>query len=205
MVFEGPHGSGKSTQAHLLIAWLHSQRQPAHYLKTPSSTVIRALAMRAVARTSRARAFLAAFLHALDRYVLQRRIRQLVTDGAFVVVDRWVLSSFVYQGIQGLSHERIRQLNWGVIEPDLTVLMLCPLATRVNRLNRGKRRRNGLMFSQESLEQEQIHYESIRASANMRVLVCDGSGERDLIQSKIRRDIVERLGRRERSATSTDS
>ena len=111
--FEGPDGSGKTTQAALLAGWLRdsgeevvSTREPGG---TPLGETIRDVVLHGLEMTPWAEAAL--FASARAEHV-ERVIRPALDRGAWIVCDRYVDSSIVYQGIaRGLGPERVLELN----------------------------------------------------------------------------------------------
>ena len=111
--FEGPDGSGKTTQAGLLTDWLCEQglevvatREPGG---TPLGEAIRDVVLHGLEMTPWAEATL--FASARAEHV-ERVIRPALGRGAWVVCDRYVDSSIVYQGIaRGLGADEVLELN----------------------------------------------------------------------------------------------
>ena len=111
--FEGPDGSGKTTQAGLLTDWLReegmevvSTREPGG---TPLGEAIRDVVLHGLEMTPWAEATL--FASARAEHV-ERVIRPALERGAWVVCDRYVDSSIVYQGIaRGLGAGQVLELN----------------------------------------------------------------------------------------------
>jgi dTMP kinase len=111
--FEGPDGSGKTTQAGLLADWLREQglevvatREPGG---TPLGEAIRDVVLHGLEMTPWAEATL--FASARAEHV-ERVIRPALERGAWVVCDRYVDSSIVYQGIaRGLGADEVLELN----------------------------------------------------------------------------------------------
>ena len=65
-----------------------------------------------------------ACLCAADRHhQLEVEIKPALRQGKVVVCDRYVASSLVLQGLDGLSSDTVWQLNHGVYCPDLTVIL----------------------------------------------------------------------------------
>ena len=111
--FVGPDGSGKTTQAGLLTDWLReegmevvSTREPGG---TPLGEAIRDVVLHGLEMTPWAEATL--FASARAEHV-ERVIRPALERGAWVVCDRYVDSSIVYQGIaRGLGADEVLDLN----------------------------------------------------------------------------------------------
>ena len=195
IVFEGAHGSGKTTQAKLLLEWLHDQPLQAVYIKTPATHALRTMAEQASSVYGQQEAELAALLLAADRCIVQKRIRHLVKDGVIVIVDRWLPSSVVYQGLQGLSRRRVLQINKGIDSPDLSVFLMCSLAIRTDRLIKGGRNRRGSLLNEDGLKCEQELYGKFcRSRKGKETLVFDGSGDKAVIHERIRTAILKQWG-----------
>ncbi|MGH3939615.1 MAG: dTMP kinase [Pseudonocardiaceae bacterium] len=65
-----------------------------------------------------------ACLCAADRHhQLDVEIKPALRDGHVVICDRYVASSLVLQGLEGLSADTVWQLNHGVYRPDLSVIL----------------------------------------------------------------------------------
>jgi len=129
ITFEGHDGSGKSTQAALLVDWLRGRGHVVLATREPGGTqlgeAIRDLVLHGVEMTAWAEAAL--FASARAEHV-ERAIRPALERGAWVVCDRYVDSSIVYQGIaRGLGVEPVLELNrvvTGGLMPDRTFVLL---------------------------------------------------------------------------------
>ncbi len=111
--FEGPDGSGKSTQARLLADQLRAEGREVVSTREPGGTplgeAIREVVLHGVEMTPWAEATL--FASARAEHV-EEVIRPALERGAWVVCDRYVDSSIVYQGIaRGLGADRVLELN----------------------------------------------------------------------------------------------
>jgi dTMP kinase len=111
--FEGPDGSGKTTQAGLLAEWLRGQGEEVVATREPGGTplgeAIRDVVLHGVEMTAWAEATL--FASARAEHV-ERVIRPALDRGTWVVCDRYVDSSIVYQGIaRGLGADQVLALN----------------------------------------------------------------------------------------------
>jgi dTMP kinase len=136
ITFEGQDGAGKTTQAALLADWLRAQGREVVATREPGGTpfgeAIRDLVLHGLEMSAWAEATL--FASARAEHV-ESVIRPALERGAWVVCDRYVDSSIVYQGIaRGLGVERVLELNRAVtggLMPGRTfVLLLGPEAAR---------------------------------------------------------------------------
>lgn len=141
ITFEGPDGSGKTTQIGLLATWLREQgrdvvctREPGGI---PASEAIRELVLH---RDFTAEGEALLFLAARAEHV-RTLIRPALESGSVVVCDRFNDSTLAYQGYGlGLNLAVLRELcafATGGLEPDLTVLLDLPPESGL------KRRRGG--------------------------------------------------------------
>jgi dTMP kinase len=137
ITLEGPDFSGKTTQAALLAGWLREQGRDVVATREPGGTrlgeAIRELVLHGPPMSPWAEAALFASARA---ELAAEVIRPALDGGAWVVSDRYLDSSVVYQGIaRGLGAERVLELNLQVTEgllPDRTfVLALDPAVARL--------------------------------------------------------------------------
>jgi dTMP kinase len=129
VVLEGGDGSGKSTQAALLAAWLRERHVAVHETFEPGAgatgAVIRELLLHgpdSIAPTTEA------LLMAADRAQhVATEIEPALARGEWVVCDRYVPSSLVYQGVvRGLGVDLVAQLSEVAtrgLAPDLVLVL----------------------------------------------------------------------------------
>ena len=129
ITLEGIDGSGKSTLADGLSAALRARGIAPQLLREPGG-VATAEAIRELVRdpAHRIAAETEALLFAAARaQLVTERLRPLLAAGAFVVLDRFVDSSLVYQGAgRELGVDAVRAVNrfaTGGLSPDRTLLL----------------------------------------------------------------------------------
>lgn len=140
ITLEGGEGAGKSTQVARLAAFLRSlgrdvleTREPGG---TPGAEAIRALLVSG--EPGRWVPMTEALLHSAARADhMARSLSPALTEGKWVVCDRFTDSTLAYQGYgHGLDIGRIRALNELVTEglkPDLTLILDLPVAAGLAR------------------------------------------------------------------------
>jgi len=146
VVLEGLDGAGTTTQAVRLAHWLRRRGHRVVLTHEPSEGPVGVLLRRQLAhrrgRTGRPGLPEAALalLFAADRLDhLASRIEPALASGAVVVSDRYVLSSFAYQG-RVLEGAWLETLNTAAPPPDLTLfLAVHPQVAAVRRRQRGGR------------------------------------------------------------------
>lgn len=140
LVLEGGEGVGKTTQWEKLTAMLHAVGHEVVPVREPGGTAagdaIRKLLLDPQSSlTPEAEAL----LFAASRAQLVREIiRPALAAGAVVLVDRFLLSTYAYQGAgRGLPLTALRDANQvatGGLVPDLTVLLAVPLEVAMARM-----------------------------------------------------------------------
>ena len=142
LVFEGPEGCGKTTQLRMLSEWIVARGRDAARASpspmvvavrepggTPLGDEIRPLLLDPASDIApRAESLL---FMASRAQLVEREIQPALDTGAFVLVDRFFLSTYAYQVAgRGLPHEEIvaaNRLATGVLRPDLTLLLSFPV------------------------------------------------------------------------------
>lgn len=140
IVFEGPEGSGKSTQASLLADRLTGAGYPVVRTREPGGTLI-SERVRTVLLDHDSYAMLPqteALLYAAARAQLVGEvIRPALENGAIVICDRYVDSSLAYQvGGRGLPYDDvlgIQRLATGGLWPDVRILLDLPVEIGLGR------------------------------------------------------------------------
>ena len=129
ITLEGGDGSGKTTQAGLLEAWLVESGRSVVRTREPGGTDL-GLELREIVlhRRGHIAPRAEALLYAADRaHHVETLVRPALDRGDVVLQDRYIDSSVAYQGAgRVLGGDEIRSLSeWAVdgLAPDLTVLL----------------------------------------------------------------------------------
>jgi dTMP kinase len=151
LTFEGGEGAGKSTQVNLLADSLRYLGIDLVTTREPGGSV-EAENIRALLVTGEPGRWdpisEALLLYAARRDHWLKLIEPALTQGKWVICDRFSDSTLVYQGIakgvdQGVL-ARLHQLALGEIQPDLTILLDLPAETGLSRtLDRESARASG--------------------------------------------------------------
>jgi dTMP kinase len=170
IAFEGPEGSGKSTQAARLAARLEREGVPVTRTREPGGTAT-GEAIRGILQHDAAgeRVFpeCEALLFAACRAQLARLvIEPALARGGWVICDRYMDSTTAYQGYgRGLDMAAVRAINAlavGSTVPDLTLLLDIEVRDGLARLQRGTA--GGAPRALDRIEREAIAFhERVRA------------------------------------------
>ncbi|MCU1437213.1 MAG: tmkA [Naasia sp.] len=199
VTLEGGDGSGKSTQAELLAAWLTERGQTVLRTREPGGSDL-GLELREIVlhRRGEIDPRAEALLYAADRaHHIATVVRPALARGEVVLQDRYLDSSVAYQGAgRTLDPAQIRDLSLWAAEgllPGLTVLLdLDPAAARV-RL--GER----TMYDRLEAEQADFHqrvrdaYLRLAGAEPERFLVIDAELPAGQITDRIRQRMAELL------------
>lgn len=148
ITFEGPDGSGKTTQIARLADWLRSNGTMPVLLRQPGGTRL-GESIRATLLDSRAGGTVApltelALMFADRAQSIHEIILPALAEGKVVLCDRYTDSSEAYQGAgRGLGSERVRALHQalcGGLQPRLTVLLLPDVETALERARQRNQR-----------------------------------------------------------------
>lgn len=130
ITFEGPEGSGKTTQLHLLAPWLAEQGYPVLTTREPGGTpigeAIRTVLHDPAHREMSPRAEILLYSASRAQHV-EQLIRPALEEGRVVLCDRYYDSTYAYQGYgRGLDLEMLRVITafaTAQLVPDLTVYL----------------------------------------------------------------------------------
>lgn len=203
ITLEGPEGSGKTTAARNLAAWLRGRGLDTVLTKEPGGTPLGeevrrlVLHMRGMSDDLDPRAD--ALLYAAGRAQhVARVIGPALERGAWVVCARYVDSSLAYQGAgYGNDIEAMRRLQdfaTGGLMPDLTILLDVPVEIG---LERTRRRAEWNRFEDTEevafFERVRTAYLGFAAAEPDRYAIVDGSGSVADADAAIRALVEERL------------
>ncbi|MGQ9513470.1 MAG: dTMP kinase [Thermoproteota archaeon] len=136
---EGIDGSGKTTQAYLLLNWLRSQGYRAKYTTEPTYGRIGSVIRLHVYRIRKTPVEYEALLFAADRVEhYLKLIKPLLNRGWVVISDRYLHSSLAYQGAVLKDVRWIREINKFSPPPDLAILIDVPVEKALIRIKRRK-------------------------------------------------------------------
>ena len=192
VTFEGVDGSGKSTQAKLLVEWLEAAGHSVLLTREPGGTPVGEAVRKLVLDGDEMTAWTEATLFASARAEhVARAIRPALEAGRHVVCDRYLDSSVAYQGIaRGLGEEKVRDLSLtvtGGLLPERTFLLLVDAADALARSpdvrDRIEREDVGFMARVDAA------YRSLAEAEPERIVALDGQRTPDDLQEEIREHV----------------
>jgi dTMP kinase len=192
IALEGIDGSGTTTQAERLVAWMRSAGHAVHATREPSTgpvgVELRAILGGAHAPMDRGAV---ALLFAADRLDhLAREIEPALAAGAHVVTDRYVMSSLAYQSVD-LDRDLVASWNARARPADLTLLLDVPATTgAARRRARGGSDEifDGLAFQEAVVANYRSEVARLRAAGG-RVVVIDGTASVDEVAAAVRAEV----------------
>lgn len=207
IVFEGAEGVGKSTQLRRLTSWLESGGRVVHAHREPGGTPLgdeirRVLLDPASDITPRAEALL---FMASRAQLVETLVRPALEAGHVVLLDRFFLSTYAYQGAgRGLPEAEVRRANavaTNGLVPDLTLLMALPvgegLARAAQRGERDRMERNADDFHHRVSEAFAAFADATWQAEHPEcgaIVIVDASGTQDEVFARVRAVVEERLG-----------
>jgi len=210
LTFEGLDGSGKSTQLRLLASALRASGRPVREMRQPGGTTLgdrlRALLLESKSGVPLAPLAELALMFADRAQAIAEVIKPALVRGELVLCDRWTDSTEAYQGGgRGLGAEPVQRLHrelCGGLQPNLTILLLPPLAVALGRA-RGRNERvleqTGREESRFEAEEDaffkRVHaqYQTIAAREPVRVVVIVADDTIEAVHARIVEMVEARL------------
>jgi len=207
ITFEGVEGCGKTTQLHLLKQCLTARGHSVTATREPGGTPlgdgIRSLVLASRFAAMHSKTELLLYEASRAQHICEV-IEPALSRGQIVLCDRFGDATLAYQGYaQGLSVDWIEKLNRfaaGNRDPDLTILLDCPVELGLER-TRERAARTGQGMIEDRFEKMDLDfhrrvrdgYLDIARRRPGRFLIVDGSGKREAVQAVIRTAVLERL------------
>jgi len=139
IVIEGLDGSGKTTQARLLVKKLQRSHNAVYTTEPSVGKIGSFIRERCLYGEKRLDSAVEALLFAADRVEhIQNEVVPALNEGKLVVSDRYVYSSLAYQGSAGLNIDWINVINKHALKPDLAIFIDVTPEIVLERLNRKK-------------------------------------------------------------------
>lgn len=195
IAMDGPDGCGKSTQAKLLMEWLNSSNVPASGFRDPGGTYIgekiREILLNPEHLSMCTETEVLLYMSARTQ-LWHEKIVPSLNEKKCVVLDRWISSTYAYQGwAGGFGVEKIITLAQDCLDrvwPDLTFVLDVDLKTASGRLKKQLDRMEA---------KGDIYHNKVRAGflkfadEHENVFVIDASDKIEIVHKKILKIIRE--------------
>ena len=207
ITFEGPEGSGKTTQIRLLADFLSEKKYPVLTTREPGGTdignqvreILTCMENQAMHPRTEILLFLAARAQLVEQY-----IRPAIAQGNVVLCDRYADSTLAYQGYgHGVHLALLRQLldfATGGLWPCLTLLLDIESETGLARKRKGGEWNRLDAYTLAFHQRVRQGYLELANQSPERWIVIDASQPFEIVQSQIRQKLMERLPRLEPAA-----
>lgn len=203
ITFEGGEGTGKSTHSRRVSDRLKGlglqivlTREPGG---SPGAEVIRHVLLSGAAKPLGGEAEALLFAAARGDHV-RNTIEPALQRGAWVICDRFIDSTRVYQGTLGhVDAQFIRaleRLSIGDLKPDLTVVLDVPADVGLARAAKRRGEGSADRFEAESLamhEELREAYRQLVLAEPGRCIIIDATGQKDAVADRIWKTVNERL------------
>jgi dTMP kinase len=195
VALEGPDGSGKTTQAASLARWLASTGREVVACREPGGTALgeqlRSILLDRSDISIGMRAEMLLFMSSRAQLV-EEVIRPALDRGAVVVVDRFLLSTVVYQGYAGgLDVDQLWHVGLAAtagLLPDLTLLIDIPPEVALTRIGPGRDR----IEDRGETSRNRVREGFLTASKTYPapIVVVDGSGDVDSVSVRLQSEVM---------------
>jgi dTMP kinase len=203
ITFEGGEGTGKSTHSALLADRIKGlgievvlTREPGG---SPGAEAIRHVLISGAARPLGPETEALLFAAARDDHV-RNTIEPALARGAWVVCDRFIDSTRVYQGILGHVDPKfiraLERVTVGDLRPELTFIMDVPAEIGLARAQKRRGEAAPDRFEEESLESHQQlreGYHRLAAAEPARCVIIDATESKSRVAERIWNEVSERL------------
>jgi dTMP kinase len=203
ITFEGGEGTGKSTHSTLLADRLRSvgigvvlTREPGG---SPGAEVIRHVLLSGVAKPLGIEAEALLFAAARGDHV-RSTIEPALAQGMWVICDRFIDSTRVYQGTLGhldpLFIRALERVTVGDLKPDLTFILDVPAEVGLARASKRRGERVADRFEAESRafhEALREAYREVAAAEPGRCVAIDATEPKPAVAERIWKTVTERL------------
>jgi dTMP kinase len=199
ITFEGPEGSGKTTQIRRLADWLGDQGREVLTTREPGGTrigeAIREVLLSPAHTEMCAEAEILLF-SAARAQIVRETLQPHLARGGVVLCDRFADSTLAYQGYgRLLDLDTLRQITLfatGGLVPALTICLDLPVVEGLRRKQGGDQAEWNRMERERLDFQERVRggYLALAAAEPQRWFVLDAQREIEVIQAEIRQRVA---------------
>lgn len=134
IVLDGIDGSGKSTQAKLLEAWLKKRGEKVLMMHEPSSDSPLGKRIKRLVRERKKSISASKWveLFSRERRYQMKGLKKALSEGKIVISDRYYYSTMAYQ----LDEKRWKAYAKKFVKPDLALILDLPIGEALKRINK---------------------------------------------------------------------
>lgn len=201
ITIEGVEGAGKTTQMDLLKTALKKRNFKVVITREPGGTNIADQIRKILLSTKNRRMvpLCELFLYEASRAQhVEEVILPALKKGKIVISDRFYDATWVYQGYgRGISRKSIEKLNLfatGGLEPDLTIVIDCPIDKGLTRIRSYRKNLDRLEREKHSFhERVRQGYLKLASLDPRRVRVIDGNREPKEVHRNILKQVLKKI------------
>ena len=191
VVFEGVDGAGTEEQSKRLTKFLNGKKIPAVRIQYPGyHNPLGKFIHNYLHREFDLSPEVQALVYAADMISDREKIRSLLSQGKYVIADRYFTSTLAYQGLRGVKAERLLKLAelFEIPKPDLILFLKVSPETSMERKQKEKTDLDRNESDKVLLEKVSLFYdELIKEQAFSRWYVLDGEKSREEVFEQVRR------------------
>lgn len=163
IVFEGIDGSGKTTQAHILLETLKRTGGDAVYFREPSQGKWgRLIKQKALVADSLSPQEELSLFEKDRRHNVEENLKPALQQKRFVILDRYYFSTIAYQGARGIDPEEIRRDNEKFAAlPDMVFILDVQASEGLKRI-KDRKKKDRLFEEEEYLVEVRKIFNSIK-------------------------------------------
>lgn len=203
IALEGIDGSGHSTQARLLRQnlekyYTHSDENGpiAVHTREPTDGPVGGEIREYLSGRLDVDPKTLALMFAADRMDhVETELRELVDSGKIVILDRYILSSLAYQGVEVKDDDWLRKINSKAPDPDLTILLDVSTSEALKRMKRD-RVRTEIFERKDKLETVRQKYREVAdemENEGKEVYIIDGERPEEQVEYDVLKCVFRRI------------
>lgn len=197
ITLDGIDGAGKSTHIKYMKQWFEEHNIPTVFTREPGGTPVgeslRQILLDTTTKVSLETETLMVFASRMQH--LEEVIYPALTEGKWVISDRFTDATYAYQGGgRGVANERIAILEQWVqqgFQPDLTLIFDVPLHVASARLADARQKDRFEQEQSSFFERTRSAYLQRAATNSERYTVLDASDTKEAIQQKIAQILIQ--------------
>ena len=195
IILDGLDGSGKRTEAKLLVNYLFDRDKKNHVFLTrePYNSEhyeeIRRLLKSGL--NPRDNAERLAELFVADRKVHVALIESLISQGINVVSDRYKYSTLAYQQTQGISLQKLIDMHKNILIPDLALIIDVPAEIALERIAKDDGREYKEVFEQKDF-QEKLRENFLALPEQLlgeKIIIIDGNKQIEKVFEFVKKEV----------------